>query len=400
MIYRYFQPEYVNRFQCDGTRCPNNCCKRDWSIEIDEATYKKYPPEIAAHVKFNPKRKKYFLTLDKQKACPLLTREGLCSVQLKYGGGFLSETCATYPRYIYDFGSFFERSLTLSCPLAAELILFDKKPMRFEFVEVAEKIHAANNFRTINVLVGAGLSERMLEVQIAALSVLQERTLSIDQRLIVLGFFMDKLEEISTGGLNEYALRKLIAAYESKRFLAEQVPRLIQAVRFKPRNFIRLMLKLFNAIYGGVNDKYVRAVADAFDIVPDENERVSVSAVVNNYQRLDAARKNFLADYATFLENYLVNEFLVNCHPWRFKESVTTNYAMFLTTYKIFELILFATTLKGFDDKDDLLKLVAWFEQQTVHSLDNRVCKKIFKQLPGDAFGLMESLLDTKRAVL
>ena len=391
----YFQPEYVSKFKCDGSKCDAKCCKH-WRVYVDKATYQKYPQDVKAHLQFDNNYGLYLIELDDKNVCPFLNADKLCRLQLEHGENFLSKTCATYPRYTFDFGEFFERSLTLSCPVAAEMILFNPNPMQFELVEVSEQIHSQDGkIVKVKVACGEGLSQRMLETQIAMLSILQERTLTIDQRLIVLGFFMDKLEEISAGGLNEYALIKLVAAYESKQFLAKQVPLMIQTIQFNPRRFIGLMLRLFDTIYGGTNDKYVRAVADALGIVPDKNNRVSVSQIAANYQRLEAARHKFLNDYSTVLENYLVNELFMNCYPWRFTESISNNCALFLTTYKIFELILFAATLKGLHSKGDLLKLITWFTRQKVHSLGNDFYKKIFGQIKGDLLTLMESFLDT-----
>lgn len=139
--YLYFQPEYVGKFKCDGSKCDARCCK-NWSIFIDKKTYEKYPQEIAEHLKLNPECKQYLMKLDERNFCPMLTESNLCSLQLKYGEDFLSTTCATYPRYTRDFGKFFERSLTLTCPVAAELILFQEEPMSFELVEVSKKIHS------------------------------------------------------------------------------------------------------------------------------------------------------------------------------------------------------------------------------------------------------------------
>lgn len=48
------QPNYVKNFQCDGTKCNAKCCK-NWRIDIDIDTYKKYQ-----RIKNPTIRKKYF----------------------------------------------------------------------------------------------------------------------------------------------------------------------------------------------------------------------------------------------------------------------------------------------------------------------------------------------------
>ena len=188
----YFQPEYVNQFRCIGGECLNNCCDRSWVIDIDDATYKKYSQiqpeerakEITAHFEYDDTQSKYML---KGRPCPFLTPDKRCGIQLEYGEDFLSVTCATYPRHTYNFGKFFERSLTLTCPVAAEMILFQEKPMAFEFVEVPEKIHSGGGKIQIGkVLASEDTVPLFLEMQIAMISILQARRFSIDQRLIIL----------------------------------------------------------------------------------------------------------------------------------------------------------------------------------------------------------------------
>lgn len=75
--YLHFQPEYVGKFKCDGAKCNARCCK-NWEISIDEDSYKKYPPEVAEHIKFNSESKTYVMELDEKRSCPMLTENNLC----------------------------------------------------------------------------------------------------------------------------------------------------------------------------------------------------------------------------------------------------------------------------------------------------------------------------------
>ncbi len=315
----YFQPEYVKKFKCDGSKCNAHCCK-GWTITIDDATYKKYSQikpkdkaeEITACMKFDSERKEYVMTLKPNSFCPMLTEKNLCRLQANYGEKFLSKTCATYPRITHKLGKFFERSLVLTCPVAAEKILFAKEPLKFNFVEVSEKVHGNHGKIKLHTKMEMSdvAAELMIKVQAAMISILQERTLPIDQRLIVLCFFIEELEEIYSRGMDENEQRKLIAAYKSKKFLAEQVPLMIQKVSFDAEKFIKLMMELFEAFYGvkeiqmnKTGHVFLNAVINTLQLQPDENNFVSLSEVVTNYKNLVDARKNFSADYSTFLEN-------------------------------------------------------------------------------------------------
>ena len=394
--YFYFQPQYVSKFKCDGAKCDAHCC-RDWNIFIDAKTYEEYSKlnsaqEIISRIKFNADKGEHVFVLNEKRRCPFLNENKLCRLQLKYGEKFLSQTCATYPRITNNVGYFFERSLILSCPVAAEIILFEREPLKFEFVQVPEKIHSLDGklfFQQIQTT--EELRTHLIEIQIAMISILQERTLTLDQRLIVLGFFVDRLEEIFLD-FDEDALTKLIAAYESKKFLAGKVPLMIQSVAFDAEKFADVIQKLFNRLYDAEDyfdsardKKYFGAFVDLFKINFD---------FAANYKKLADVRKNFWENYSTFLENYLVNEIFLSIYPWRFEGSFIQNFIAFAAEYKFFELIIFAATIKGLNDKENLLEATSWFVTRFDHV--NEYKQRIFDYFKDkdEPFSLMESLLE------
>ena len=403
--YFYFQPEYVREFQCDGSKCDARCCK-GWTITIDAATYKKYSrikpkdkaKEIISRMKFDSERGEYVVTLKKDAFCPFQTENYLCGLQLEYGEEYLSQTCATYPRRTHQIGNFFERSLTLTCPAAAELILFNLEPMRFEFLEVPDKIHSKHGrIRITKLPVEKNDSDLIREVQITMITVLQERTLSIDQRLILLGLFLDRLQEYQTEKEEKEVLLQLIMGYRSKEFLTGDARQIIQHFDFDAQRFITFMIKFIgytlNILRSGDGQRFIKAFEETFGIKPDKNGEIVISDVVASYESLIDAWKAFLENHSPFLENYLVNELFFSFYPWKFKESFTKNYAMFLISYKIFELMTFATVHSGLDSKEDLLQMVDWFMMKTDHNPN--LYKRFLELLTGvdDTYTLMMTLL-------
>ncbi|MBR1807038.1 MAG: flagellin lysine-N-methylase [Selenomonadaceae bacterium] len=411
--YLYFQPQYVAKFRCDGSKCNARCCK-NWNIFIDTKTHKQYerikPPsdaeEILSHMTFHEERKEYLVTFDDKKICPFLTEDNLCRLQRKYGENFLSVTCSSFPRRTLDFGKFFERSLVLTCPVAAEMILLTDEPIKFEFVEVPEKVHSNGGKIGISpVHATESFTEHMLEIQVAMISILQERKLTLDQRLIVLGFFLDRLDELFTKKdvtaveleILLDALKKLIAAYESKTFLSEQVPHMLEVVNFNAKKFVGLMLELIESFYAD-KDSSDKAILDqialTLDIVPDANGQVSAAKITENYNRLAAERKDFLTRRAMFLENYLVNELFLTCFPWKFTESIAKNFGVFVATYKLFELVTFSTEQQNFVGKKNLLLLTGWFLSSADHS--DEFGKKLLELAPDDILVSIETLLEPR----
>ena len=379
--YFYFQPQYVSKFKCDGSKCDAHCCKEEWNIFIDKETYEQYaqldPKKILPHLKFHSDKGEYFIEFS-GKYCPFLNEKKLCRLQLEHGENFLSSTCATYPRITNHFGYFFERSLILSCPVAAEMILFEREPMQFEFVEVPEKIHSLDGKLFLQMIEATDeLKSHMIEIQVAMISILQERTLSIDQRLIVLGFFVDRLAEIFSD-FDEDALTKLIAAYESKKFLAEQVPLMLQSVSFDAEKFIEFMRGLLKKLFDEENlnkhKKFLETVNNAFPRLSEKNF--------------------FVTEHSAFFENFLVNELFLSTFPWKFEGSIAQNFSAFVAEYKLFELITFSVSLKGFTGKKDFIDTAGWFTTRFDHSKEFK--RQVFSVVKDsdEIFLLMSSLLE------
>ena len=412
--YLYFQPEYVSKFKCNGQICSAHCCKK-WRIDVDKKTYKKW-----SHIKpksesekiikniFKNDDNKYIFKLDEKKRCPLLTEDNWCSVQKKYGEEYLSNVCVTYPRITYLLGNFFERSLSLTCPVVAAQVLLNDEPMVFEQIEVSEKIHSNLGRIGMNrAPVPQNLLNHIFSIQFAAISILQSRNLSIDGRLIMLGFFLDKLDEIISADKLE-KIENLTAVYSSEKFLTDEAPDLIEIMNFDVKEHMKIIFGTFEALYGG-NSNFVRddqklidAFVDTFEITVNENNRISVDSVAKIYEQLDKFRKTFINHFSTVFENYLVNEFFLNLYPWKFQNSIIHNYGIFLTTYKMLELIALSFAVSNFKkdpkkipplSKIDLSAITMMFANNLDHY--KVYAEKISEHLKDkdDVIFLMQSLL-------
>ena len=409
--YKYFQPEYVKNFQCKGQACDAYCCK-NWAITIDKKTYKKYShikpksaaQEITRKIIKNDELKSYIVKLDKNKKCPFLTEDNWCSIQRKHGEDFLSETCATYPRITWNFGDFYERSLTLTCPAVAAQVLVPTEPIKFEMLEVPEKVHS--NFGKIQVgnsLVPRILLDKIKLLQETAIAILQERTLTIDQRLLMLGLYFDKLDELLNGG-NLENFEPINSAYKDLKFLQEQSEKFSSVIKFNVGEHIKIMFGILKTLYSDkikkiTDRRFIDAVANTLQIQTDENNQVSVKKLAEKYLELSTARKEFSKYYSTILENYLVNELFMNLYPFKIQGSITYNYGVFVTMYKLLELITFSVSLQNFfKNKEQLNNLdFTVIVMRHANNVDHNLnyMKKISEYLKGkdDIVEIMQSML-------
>lgn len=72
------------------------------------------------------------IALKKDKTCPFLNKDKLCSVVVSLGEGYLSKTCTTYPRHIHKVGDKEEYSLDFGCPAVIDLIYKEEKGIYFK----------------------------------------------------------------------------------------------------------------------------------------------------------------------------------------------------------------------------------------------------------------------------
>ncbi len=219
------QPDHFDAFHCIGSDCEDTCCV-GWIVHVDKPTYDKYQncadPALGprlhtlvtikepapGHVSNDDEYAK--IALDRA-VCPFFS-VGLCSIQQRLGEEYLSKRCATYPRVINRVGEVLQRSLDLSCPEAARVVLLNSRPIGFD-----EKNYEDGDIRPgVPALDTSGAGEgpeprRILGVgffgvgffgvvQGLVISLLQNRSYPIWKRIVMVGSLCDKLDEMGATG--------------------------------------------------------------------------------------------------------------------------------------------------------------------------------------------------------
>jgi lysine-N-methylase len=206
------QPRSYRAFRCIGAECEDTCCI-GWGVNVDRTTYETYQhcddPELGSSlhelITINPANggdDNYAKIAISGEGCPFLS-EGLCSIQKKLGEQYLSKMCATYPRVMSMVDDVLYRSLHISCPEAARIILLDSSPMQFD-----EDAYQPDGLRLGNLGVLSTSSVKYTdkpyqyfrEVRSFAISILQNRTYPVWQRMVILGSLCDQLNETAAGG--------------------------------------------------------------------------------------------------------------------------------------------------------------------------------------------------------
>lgn len=175
----YRKPHYYDKFSCTAEQCPDTCCA-GWQIVIDENSLEKYSNvsgdfgiRLLNSIDWGEGVFEQY-----HKRCSFLNAENLCDIYKELGADALCDTCRLYPRHIEEFENLREFSLSLSCPVAAKMILECQEPVKF-LEEEDEKEECEEDFEDFDFL----LFDCLLEVREKLFSIVQNRTIPIEKRM-------------------------------------------------------------------------------------------------------------------------------------------------------------------------------------------------------------------------
>ena len=353
------QPVYMRRFVCDGRRCGSLCCCAKWGVALDAATLARYEgrPELLHELKKGLERSEAtggWIMRHENGRCVFLREDGLCSLHRRFGIGAISDVCAEYPRKMHEVGDTLDRALCLSCPVAAEEVLFTEEPLAFEWMEFA----APRPDYVDRTPLGASLSAAAFRsLQLAGIALLTERRLSLDVRLAALGLLLARAEAYVEQGAAEDLTRDAAAIADAA---AGEAKALLATNPFDAALYLRFFQRIFPALAKATEDDLPETAAYLARIrrlfgegdgdVPGERADAAHTGAAQSRQSGIAAllerrrqyAKNIHSKYGNALENWLVNEFMLGRYPLTGGTSFLANYEVFVVLYKMLEFLLLA----------------------------------------------------------
>jgi len=369
------QPKYVADFQCDGSKCNAKCCGR-WRIDIDMETYKTYQriknpamrKKILSSIQPSTIQTGFQIELNNKGVCPLLCEDNLCYIQRNMGEGALSQTCKVYPRMVQQIGNYQFRMLAMTCPVAAEYALLSPNAMELQQISCEEDTSAwkliARNCNMKNVPNDLAA----VHIMMGGLAILQNTSYTFEQRLVILGLFLDKVEDCQK---DVEAVAGLIDYYNSDAF-QQEISNLWENWQYYPvahhqfMNGIITVLKQEKELL--ISSEHWQVMNDYYNNVYEERHHLV-------QERLGSV-----------LERYWQHEWLFHAYPYSFSGGFLHNYFSYLIAYEMCQLVIHSTYAldnawaernildvlgkfsKSFDHKRDfskaLVKETAYFEQE------------------------------------
>lgn len=371
---RYVKPHYYDEFCCSADKCPDTCCA-GWQIMIDDDSLESYlelKGGFGSRI-MNSVDWEEGCFLQYKGRCALLNENNLCDMVVELGEEYLCETCRRYPRHIEEFEGLREMSLSLSCPVAAEMILNCKEGLRLlqEEDEVQEPLE--EEFEDFDLL----LFTKLEDARNVLFQMVQGRrkeggnagACSMEQRMNrVLGlaeqmqacvdedrfFDMDAVLEQFSGACGEGIGEENFTPNETERFL-----RLREGFA---------VLERLERLRGG----WSRVLSGAWNILYAQGEEHYLKIRREFLQEYGSGGSCY-ADWELFLENlllfFLYTYFCGAVYDgWIYSKAAL---AVFSAVYiQEFVMFLFISSDKNID-KHDWVELAYQYAREVEHSDDN-----------------------------
>lgn len=186
---KFRMPSYYNQFKCIADKCPDTCCA-GWAIVIDDKTLKSYKDMTGEAGEYVRDKVDFEEKIYKRcgERCAFLNDSNLCDLIINQGEDKLCKTCTRYPRHFEEYGELVEAALSMSCPVAAGLIIDNPDRDRFKCrVDETKNKGEKVDKRLLDVL---------LRVRKLIFAITGDRTKSIDQRMKDVLLLTDKVQPL------------------------------------------------------------------------------------------------------------------------------------------------------------------------------------------------------------
>lgn len=388
-------PSYIDKFQCIGGKCEDNCCI-GWDIDIDKETFKKYhkvkDETMKKMFQKNVHNNKYCtnenldygrIKLNKAKRCPFLDDENYCLIQGKFGEDYLSSVCTQFPRVLNKVDDHYEICLDSACPEAARIILSSKEKIDFK-----ESEKSLGKY-TMSGVLDTRLSEfkntpikYFKEIRNFSIKIIQNRKLNISSRLYVLGDFLNKLEDLEIHKIKEF-INKYDIEVESKNYKREHMNYALQVSFFK--NVVD-SLDIVNETDSDKFKNYTKELLKGYNIKDNDSVIENADEYINAFERY---AETYIENNSYIFENYFVNFIYNNLFPFSESDYMFEGYIMLLFRYSLMRFYLVGKYIYNEkDSKEDMIEFIQVFIKAVEHDKNYR--SEILDYIKENSFDNME----------
>ena len=345
---KVLKPFYYDDFKCIADKCIDNCCHIQWTITIDEKTYKKYRKlkgpwgkkinNNITRIRKNNSYLSYGKIKLKDCGCSLLDEEGFCTIHAQLGEGYLSNTCKSYPRNIIKYNNIYERNLTMSCPEVARY--FVKYQDNFYFNMDEEELSDLDRDYIINKSCDEKLYNILWDVRSLAMEIIQFKEIEIWKRIVFLKTLCDKVQVLINE--NEYENYEMLLNNFRNEITNIDTINSLDKITIVPdikMSFIQVILQLRNN--GGTkNEKYLKLIDEYNELVEKNNSGILMIEIENQFNK-------FLIQHNNVLENLLVYLIYKYFMIALYTKNLEVEISNMIISYAVIKMLLLARWYKN-----------------------------------------------------
>lgn len=363
------KPKYYDKFKCIAGDCKDSCCI-GWQISVDKASfnrYRKINQDFGRYLNKNVCKNRENrsdidygkISLLENMRCSFLNENNLCQIYINLGEEFLCNTCKEYPRYVKKFGSRYERTMTISCPEVARLILESEEPISFELVEeeVDEKEIKSSIY-------DKQLEKILWDVRILLIEIAQFREIPVWKRLVFIKQATDKVQKLlEEQSYNDKVLSILLRYIQNENNIVALDS--LKANRKEKNTFIKDVFN-FRMSTGTGNEMFLKFTKDIgeFQDLIDE-EKVDITKLENKFNVYFYNKEYILEHYIVY---YIYGHFMNAVWSNDLKKEISI---LIINCILIKHMLLVRWYNRGMNiEMSDIIDIVYSFSRAIEHSLN------------------------------
>ncbi|HEC58048.1 hypothetical protein LCGC14_0867410 [marine sediment metagenome] len=374
--------DYYDKFECIGSDCEDSCCS-GWQVSIDNNTYRKYKKieDIAVrkevlnnivHDKGKLTGSKYKIKLRDDASCPFLNKDKLCDIYQRCGENHLSDTCTNFPRDPRNLFSQPESALSLACPEVTRLAILPSSPIQLIDID-ASTVHS-KRIQTYQLKLASYSSDDFQQtydaIRTVSFHIIQMRQISLDERLFLLGLFLDKLNDGFQEN-NHILMNQLIVEFIDNLEGPDEI--LTQYRQFKSIPHLKLEYSLTMLVTDYPASRNPR-LAECLNWLNQglgiNYHEFEIDKILEKYQHADEKYyQPFLQERGYFLENYLISHLFYSGFLFSSQQSLFESYLRLITCFtNIQTTIIGMASFHQNIDTAHVLQLIQSYERFISHN--------------------------------
>lgn len=372
------RPSYYDEFHCLAAECRISCCK-GWSITFDKKDYlslkrQKGSEELnksmskalhRVHERKGLPENTYGEFVMDERGCPLLSAEGLCSLQLEKGYTALPFVCQIFPRAETNtYFGYFERSLGPSCEGVLKLLWERPEGVDFCSDPLPKESQMVVTFHD-----SENRAAYFQDIRSWCIDMLQDRRYPLPERIMRMGTALNKLTETDD-------IRHWMDVY-CPAIQAQEVPLLkstesARILKLFLINNVRLLMNIQSADADEM--AWRKEILDVFHIqVSARRADAFIIETLPWIMALKQYEKKF-GDRDYFLENLMVLLFFhLHMPDVRKSEAIWKSFVNFCNLYSFYRFVSVMSCREGSTaDQNELFRGIVHASRALIHNGSRR----------------------------